>query len=231
MQTISLFKLSVLLIPSFLVIWWMMKWNSDWKKGLLSIARMLLQLLLIGYMLTWIFGYQNPWVLSAVLVVMLLIAAYIALNTIKKNRRQFLFYSAISVGSVSIVMLSLIVFIVLGLDPWYQPSIVIPIAGMVFSVSMTAISLAAERYFSELEHKDCADSARNKAYSAAMIPTINSLLAVGLVSLPGMMTGQILSGVSPLIAVRYQIMIMLMKLITSGLVAGLFLKLVHRKRS
>jgi len=94
---------------------------------------------------------------------------------------------------------------------------------------MNTISLFAERFYAELEHNIGLEKARNIAYSATMIPTINSLLAVGLVSLPGMMTGQILSGVSPLIAVRYQIMIMLMLFVSSGLTAPLFYYLIRKK--
>ena len=104
---------------------------------------------------------------------------------------------------------------------------------MYFANTMNAISLAAERYHSELQNNQLADNARLTAFHAAMIPQINSLLAVGLVALPGMMTGQILSGVSPLIAVRYQIMIMAMILGTAGLGAALMLWLLARtnKRS
>ena len=86
-----------------------------------------------------------------------------------------------------------------------------------------AVSLAAERVQAELAHGGSWAKARNTAYQAAMIPVINSLLAVGLVSLPGMMTGQILSGVSPLLAARYQILIMCLIFAAAGLAAALFL--------
>ena len=100
---------------------------------------------------------------------------------------------------------------------------------MIFAAGMNAISLFAERYFAELNKNLDNSIARNTAYQATLIPTINSLFAVGLVSLPGMMTGQILSGVSPLIAVRYQIMVMLMLFASSGLTAALFYKLLPKK--
>ena len=116
--------------------------------------------------------------------------------------------------------------IVLDSAPWFEPRIIIPIAGMIFAVGMNAISLFVERFYSELKQTADTIHARNIAYNATLIPTINSLLAVGLVSLPGMMTGQILSGVSPLIAVRYQIMIMLMLFASSGLTSALFYQLI-----
>ena len=118
--------------------------------------------------------------------------------------------------------------VVLRLEPWYLPNYMIPLAGMALANAMTSISLAAERFFSELSHGVSWDTARIKAFETAMIPVINSLFAVGLVSLPGMMTGQILSGVSPLIAARYQIMVMCMLFASSGLATAVFLSLSKR---
>jgi putative ABC transport system permease protein len=101
---------------------------------------------------------------------------------------------------------------------------------MYFANAMNAISLAAERYHSELHNGVPAEKARLTAFHTSMIPQINGLLAVGLVALPGMMTGQILAGVSPLIAVRYQIMIMAMILGTAGIGAAMMLWLLARNK-
>ena len=98
----------------------------------------------------------------------------------------------------------------------------IPLAGMIYANAMNAVSIAIERFDYERE-KGSYEQARFLAFKAAMIPQINVLLAVGLVSLPGMMTGQILSGVSPLIAARYQIVVMAMVLGSSGISTILFL--------
>lgn len=118
---------------------------------------------------------------------------------------------------------------VLHVDPWYQPRVMIPIAGMIFSNSMNAVSLAGERFYSELKHDNDFTRARNAAFQASMIPLINSLLAVGLVSLPGMMTGQILAGTSPMIAARYQIIVMCMIFSSAGISAALFLTLLKHR--
>ncbi len=111
----------------------------------------------------------------------------------------------------------------LELDKWYFPKYSIPIAGMIFANSMTSVSLAAERLASEISRGVDYVNARRVALQTALIPVINSLFAVGLVSLPGMMTGQILSGVSPLIAARYQIMAMAMIFASSGISTIMFL--------
>jgi putative ABC transport system permease protein len=102
------------------------------------------------------------------------------------------------------------------------------LAGMIFSSGMNAVSLAAERLVSELKHDNDFVRARNQAFQTSMIPMLNSLFAVGLVALPGMMTGQILSGVSPLIAVRYQIMVMFMTFAAAGISSAVFLVLSQR---
>ena len=134
---------------------------------------------------------------------------------------------AICITGVKLHMV--VVQAVLQLDPWFLPRYMIPLAGMVFANAMTAVSLCAERLYAEIKHGEEWDEARQAAYSAAMIPVINSLFAVGLVSLPGMMTGQILSGVSPLVAARYQIMVMCMIFASAGISTALFLAIVRRR--
>jgi len=182
---------------------------------------MIIQLCLIGFVLTYIFQTENSLLVLSVLAIMLAVSSWIALRSIAQKRRALYFKALAATFIVNSALLLLITQSVLRVSPRFAPSIVIPLAGMTFAVGMNAISLFAERYYSELgQDNDLA--ARNAAYKATLIPTINSLFAVGLVSLPGMMTGQILSGVSPLIAVRYQIMIMLMLFASSGLTSALF---------
>jgi putative ABC transport system permease protein len=101
----------------------------------------------------------------------------------------------------------------------------IPLAGMIFASAMNSVSLAGERLEAELSRDVPYDEARKIALQTSLIPIINSLFAVGLVSLPGMMTGQILSGVSPIIAARYQIMVMCMIFGSAGISSALFLSL------
>jgi putative ABC transport system permease protein len=126
-------------------------------------------------------------------------------------------YIFISLGISGIIHLIIIIILVLQLENIYIPQYVIPIAGMIFANIMNSLSLVIERY--EMEYTTSKDfiKSRSTSFKAAMIPQINSLLAVGLVSLPGMMTGQILSGIDPLIAIRYQIMIMALLLSSSGI--------------
>ena len=99
---------------------------------------------------------------------------------------------------------------------------------MIFANAMNAVSISAERFESEISRDHSYLNARAASYKAALIPIVNALFAVGLVSLPGMMTGQILSGIDPLIAVRYQIMVMLMILGSAGISVAIYLILLKK---
>ena len=229
MYQIETIDLAAGFIPVFITLLIIFYWSASLKTSLIAITRMLLQLLLIGYALKFIFGTDNQWIVLTILIFMLCVASWISLNALPINRVKLFQYSFIAIAVGGIFNLVLISQVVLHVSPWYQPMIIIPLAGMIFSNSMNTVSLAGERLFSELEHKVDYFKARNLAFQAAMIPITNSLLAVGLVSLPGMMTGQILAGTPPLIASRYQIIVMCMIFSSSGISAAIFLWLLKKQ--
>lgn len=226
-ETIPLARLAFALIPAAGVIVLMQRWRVGYGKALYAFARMFVQLFLIGYALVYIFAADSGLVVSAVLAVMILASGWIALNTVKTDKRALFLPSLASILAGGGVTLVCVLYGVLRLEPWYEPHMTIPLAGMIFSNSMTSVSLAAERLSAETGKGVPYAEAKSTAFRTAMIPIINSLFAVGLVSLPGMMTGQILSGVSPLIAVRYQIMVMCMIFGSAGLSTALFLHLTR----
>lgn len=228
-QAIPLLNLVLVFIPVFLVVGILWKWSLSPGNAAYALGRMLVQLLLIGYCLMYIFETENFLMVVAVLVVMVTVSSWIALGTVKTRRRTLYKQALISIFIGGGVVLAIVTQGVLHLDPWYLPQYMIPLAGMVFANSMNAVSLAVERMNAELERQIDFDDARNIAMYAAMIPTINSMLAVGLVSLPGMMTGQILSGISPLVAARYQIMVMCMIFAAGGLSTAMFLEMSREK--
>jgi putative ABC transport system permease protein len=229
MYAITLADIAIAFIPVAATLAIIFFWSSSIKQAGIAILRMLLQLLLIGYALDFIFNANNQWIILAVLAFMLIAASWIALGSLPVRRSTLLGYSLLAIAGGGIFNLVLITQGVLHADPWYQPAITIPLAGMIFSNAMNSVSLAGERLYSELGHHGDYARARNIAFQAAMIPVINSLLAVGLVSLPGMMTGQILAGTSPLIAARYQIIVMCMVFSSAGISTALFLWLIHSR--
>jgi len=227
-QSVSLLNLAFAFIPVIVVIVIVWKWQLGYKYSLYSVGRMLVQLLLIGYFLTYIFKTESGFIVVAVLAVMLFSASWIALRTISIPYKTLYLKAFISITFGGGSVLLLVTRMVLHLQPWYLPSYVIPLAGMIFANAMNSISLAGERLEAEVSRDVPYKKARNVALNAALIPITNSLLAVGLVSLPGMMTGQILSGISPLIAARYQIMVMCMVYGSAGISAALFLVLIRK---
>lgn len=233
-QIISIFHLSIALLPALVVVAILFRWTREGPGSVYGLSRMLGQLLIIGYFLTFIFQSNSAVVVLAVLVVMVTVASWISLRTMedlagKKPAVYFAALPAITLGGgISLLLISQLV---LELKPFYSAQYLIPLAGMAFANAMNSVSIAGERYQAETSNGFDHSQARAVAIKAAMIPITNSLFAVGLVSFPGMMTGQILAGVDPLIAARYQIMVMCMLFSSAGLSAAIFLQLMERLRN
>ncbi len=225
---ISLSGLAISFIPVTIVIYFLYRWSLDYKRSSYATARMLLQLLVIGYFLEFVFA-ANLWIVLSLLTVMVLIASWIALGVIPDRRVQLYLQSLLAIGISGSLVLVLMLKGVMQIDSWHVPQIIIPIAGMIFANTMNAISLAADKYYADDLYLSDYIAARNGALRTALIPITNSFFAMGLVAIPGMMTGQILSGVSPLIAARYQIMVMCMIYGASGIGTILFLVFLKKK--
>ena len=224
---IPLANLALTLLPVAIVLVVLLRWSLQAGTALYSVARMALQLAVIGFLLDAIFNSSSHWMVVLVLLVMVVAASWIALGTVEQQRSRLFGHAFAAIALCGGGVLWLVVVPVLGEESLFQPRVVIPLAGMIFAGAMNAISLAADRFQAELNSGESSLSARNAAMHTAMIPVINSMFAVGLVSLPGMMTGQILSGVSPLIAVRYQVVVMCMLFGGSGMSTALFLQLAR----
>lgn len=230
MYQLTYIDLIVAAIPALIVVILLIKWELEAKTAIYALSRMLLQLLVVGFFLSYIFKSDSFLIVLSVLALMLFVSSWIALRTVESKRlalySKALLSSLIGGGATLI----LITQVSMQIQPWYQAQVLIPLAGMIFASTMNAVSIAAERLESELERALEYTQARRIAFKAAMIPVINSLFAVGVVSLPGMMTGQILSGISPFVAARYQIMVMLMLFGATGISAICYLYLHGRKK-
>ena len=187
--TIPFTYLLVVFIPVSIVIGILHAWSLEWKNTIYAVARMLAQLLLIGYFLTYIFESDIASITVGVMSIMVFAASWIALRTIHNNRWNFFQFALLSILVGGGLTLVLVTQFVLKLSPWFMPRYMIPLAGMIFASSMNGVSLAAERLKAEMDRDVNYFEARGIALRAALIPITNSLFAVGLVSLPGMMTG------------------------------------------
>lgn len=215
-------------VPAFIAIAIIFWWKAGFQTALYATLRMLVQLLLIGYVLAYIFESDDPRIIVAVLSFMLVVASWIAIRPLQ-NRQWSSYLNALAALSIGgIFTLALVSQVVLDVQPWFSPRHLVPLAGMIFAGAMNAVSLSAERFQSECDRGTPYLEARRISLQASLIPITNSLFAVGLVSLPGMMTGQILSGISPLIAAKYQIVVMTMFFGASGISSALYLVFTNR---
>lgn len=214
------------------------------KEITIATLRMTIQLVLVAYVLTYIFDHKNPF---STIFIMILIETFAILNVFKRVQ-QGLTKSLKHVIIISMVAgtfgpLLFFIFIVIAHKPWYDPQYVVPITGMIIGSAMTGISLGAHTLLHGMKTergaiegalmlgatpKQAARPVIKQAFDAAIMPTINSMVGMGLVTLPGMMTGQILSGVSPLVAIEYQIAIMLGLSGSASLTVMLFVQLGYK---
>jgi len=195
----------------------------EWKILIFS-CRMTAQLLFIGLVLRFLFASGSLPMVLLLATVMLLAAGREVLARQNLRLTGITGYAigtgAMFVSSFSISLLALLVII--GVDPWYTPQYAIPLLGMLLGNTMTGISLALDRLTDQFQKErgiveqrlllgqtwqEASSDIRKDCMRTGMIPVINSMAAAGLVSLPGMMTGQILGGTPPVEAVKYQILI------------------------
>jgi len=207
-------------------------------------VRTFVQLFLMGYVLKFVFEMNTIWIVMTMFVCMVAAAVHIIRGRVKERSVKFIVPTFISMLLSYAVVSSVVTSIILGVDDWWTPQYFIPLSGMIVGNSMTAISISLERLFSDLktrrsevemmlalgaDYREASQDIQRGAIKAGMIPAINSLMGVGLVSLPGMMTGQILSGTDPTIAVRYQIVVMLMLVGSTAMGALIVTRLVRRR--
>jgi putative ABC transport system permease protein len=188
-------------------------------------VRAVVQLVAVGYVLSFLISTRRWYLVLAALLVMLVAATVTATDRQRGGRRRLFMISGTAMLVGAGLTLAYVDAVVLRLRPWYDPQYLIPLFGMIIGNAMNGAALAAERLNGEMElrrgeveaylalgaspARASADAVR-RALVAALMPTVNMLMVVGLVSLPGMMTGQIIAGSSPLTAVRYQIVVVFM---------------------
>src|SRR5699024_8222507 len=216
------------------------QWRGISRKLKLTIAtlRMTFQLVIAGYILSYLFDNPNPFLVVLVVLFMELFAIYTIFKSfdISMGKRLKVVIATsmfvgifISVISTLIVDLPLILlfyfhYVVLNVSTWFDHRYTIPIAGMMIGNAMTGVTLGVQSLLDnmidnreKIEGSLMLGATPNKAvkpyvdraFDSAVLPTINNMIGMGIVFLPGMMTGQILAGLSPTMAIKYQLAIML----------------------
>ena len=202
--------------------------------------RAVVQLYLVGLILAVVFqAAQWYWVLL-MLAVMTAVAAQAATSRLARPMPGARAIAALALTVSTAVTLAYVIGVIIQSRPWYEPQYIIPIAGMILGSAMTSAALAGDRLQGDLRVRADEVEARlalgfsgreavqpmaRTALRAAMIPTVNGMMTVGLVQLPGMMTGQILAGSSPLLAIKYQLVVVFMQAAATAIAAMLFVRL------
>lgn len=214
------------------------------KEIIIASLRMTLQLIIAGYVLQFLLENSRPLYTVITILVMEAFSIYNIQKRVKRELSPELKkVIAISMFCGTLSALLFFLFVVIQIDPWYDPATFIPIAGMLIGNAMTGISLAVNGLVDSMHlQKDLIEASLmlgakpkvackdiiDKSFDSAILPTLNSMLGMGIVFLPGMMTGQILSGVSPHMATRYQIVIMLGILGSVSLTVFLFVEFAYK---
>lgn len=203
-------------------------------------VRTVVQLLLVGLILEWVFRLDRWEGVLAIAAVMTLIAGFTAAGRNERRYRGIGFNTVVSVWASSWLVTGFALLLVLrggdadGVElTWYRPQYAIPLLGMILGNTLNGITVGLNAFTEALSGRrpeveaafavgatrwEAARPAVRRAVRLGMMPILNSMLVVGIVSLPGMMTGQILSGTPPIEAVKYQIVLMF--LIASGTAIG-----------
>ena len=207
-------------------------------------VRTFVQLFIMGYVLKYVFAMSSIYLVLLVFGFMIFFAAWTISGRVKDKQIPFFFPVFLSMIFSYFIVSFMVTALIVEVKPWWEPRYFIPLGGMVIGNSMTAIAISIERLIGELKTKraeiemklclgaDSREASRQilqNAMQAGMIPSINSMMGVGMVFIPGMMTGQILAGSDPLTAIKYQIVVMVM-LTGSTALGTLLAVLLVRKR-
>jgi putative ABC transport system permease protein len=195
------------------------------RSVIVGTIRTFVQLMVVGYVLQFVFDLSKWYWVILMLAVMVAVATRTAAAREESSRPGRTLAAGAAIGLGVVVTMATVVGLVIRIRPWYTPQILIPVSGMVIGNTMNAVALTTTRFTSELGLRKAeveaalalgATSAQasarpfRSAVKSALIPTLNALMVVGLVQLPGMMSGQIIAGVLSVQAVRYQIVVMYM---------------------
>lgn len=239
---VELFCAAALMLVAGIVSWKLELGQG--KRIAVSTVRAFAQLLACGFLLSLLFEYQTWWLVCVVIVGMIVAATQIASSRVKSvsKIRPVLFVSLFaSSATVGLIVVEGVVHA----DPWYNARELVPITGMILGNAMSATAVAVERLFADLDARademeslvelgatprEAAMPSLAAAIGAGMTPVLANMCAAGIVTIPGMMTGQILAGADPMLAARYQIVVMLMLSAANTIAIVLACFLSYRRR-
>lgn len=231
------------LILIVLMVSWRLRLHLT-KTLLMAALRTVVQLSFIGLILAWVFAREQWYEVLSILTIMTLIAGSAAKKRVKRRYKGLFIDTLLAVSVSAVLVTAIAILVILEVQPWYTPQFVIPILGLILGNSLTAISLTSNQLINDFYEQqariemmlslsatpfEAVHEQIRTAIINGMTPTLNSMLVVGVVSLPGMMTGQILAGADPTQAIRYQIVTMFLICVSSTLGCTISALLTYRR--
>ena len=231
------------LILIVLMVSWRLRLHLT-KTLFMAALRTVVQLSFIGLILAWVFAREQWYEVLSILTIMTLIAGSAAKNRVKRRYKGLFIDTLLAVSVSAVLVTAIAILVILEVQPWYIPQFVIPILGLILGNSLTAISLTSNQLINAFYEQqariemmlslsatpfEAVHEQIRTAIINGMTPTLNSMLVVGVVSLPGMMTGQILAGADPTQAIRYQIVTMFLICVSSTLGCTISALLTYRR--
>ena len=240
---VELFSASALMLVAGLVSWKLELGQT--RRIAVSSVRCFMQLLAAGFLLTYLFEFQTWWLVLLVLAAMVIAATQIATSRVKSRIPGLVPAVFVSLFVSSTAIGLIVVEGVVHAEPWYNARQLVPIVGMIMGNAMAAVAVAIDRLFADMDarasemfslvalgatpHEAAAPSLK-AAIGAGMTPVLANMSAAGIVTFPGMMTGQLLAGADPLAAAKYQIVVMLMLSAANTIAIVMASYLTYRKR-
>ncbi len=227
METIDLSYFDLFIIYTLLAIPFAVFFSTGvnmLKSSVIAVSRMTVQLALVGLYLGVLFELNSIWLNTGWLLLMMLVANVNIIGSAGLKLRFFFIPAMIGVTLSTVIVLVVFVFVVIHPEPLYDARYLIPIAGMILGNCLKGNVLALERFYDSIRKNEKAYTSYlymgaqlneavkpffQEALKAANTPHISTMATLGIVSLPGMMTGQILGGSFPVVAIKYQIAIMI----------------------
>lgn len=231
------------LILIVLMVSWCLRLHLT-KTLFMAALRTVVQLSFIGLILAWVFAREQWYEVLSILTIMTLIAGSAAKKRVKRRYKGLFIDTLLAVSVSAVLVTAIAILVILEVQPWYTPQFVIPILGLILGNSLTAISLTSNQLINAFYEQqariemmlslsatpfEAVHEQIRTAIINGMTPTLNSMLVVGVVSLPGMMTGQILAGADPTQAIRYQIVTMFLICVSSTLGCTISALLTYRR--
>ncbi|MGH4123736.1 MAG: ABC transporter permease [Clostridium sp.] len=222
--TLNIFKFSLIYLLLIIVLLIMKKSKVNGTKLLLVASiRMTVQLVTVGYILQYVFSNPKPIYTVIFLIIMIIFSVHRVITSRKDLNSNFKIAIGASLSFSGLFVLIFFVTVVVN-KSIFNPQYTIPLAGMIVGNAMTGVNIAIKTFMDDISKEQIKINTllnlgvdpkyilkpfANNALETALIPTMNSMLGMGIIFLPGMMTGQILSGTLPTTAIMYQIAIMI----------------------